>query len=122
MKNCNSSTARALSILDVLDSQGSVTAQSLLDSGAARSSVYRDVAALVDAGLLSRTKTGAYVAGPRYVMQPPGSRFDKDARDSRLADEVRRIREENPRAPLKGIARDLGHSIGVIRRVMKECP
>ena len=122
MNNSNGSTARALSILDVIDSQGSVTAQSLLDSGSARSSVYRDMAALVDAGLLSRNRDGSYVAGPRYVQHPPGSRFDKEARDQRLAAEARRIKAGPGRVSMKAISNELGHSIGVIRRVLKEYP
>ena len=122
MKNCTSSAARALSILDVIDSQGSITPQSLLDSGAARSSVYRDIKYLVDAGLLSRQKDGAYVSGPRYIQQPPGTRFDKEARDQRLAAEVRLIKERPGRVPIKTIAKELGYSPGVIRRVLKEYP
>lgn len=121
MRNSNSSTARALSILDVLDEHGFISAQLLLDQGAARSSVYRDITALVDAGLLARGRQGSYVAGPRYLRQTPGTSFDKEARMRRVAEEARRLKAEaETKMTVKTIAERLGYSAAMIRRMLKE--
>ncbi len=121
MRNSNNSTSRALSILDVLDQYEWINADLLLKQGAARSSVYRDINALVDAGLLARGAKGKYVAGPRYVPQPPGTSFDKETRLRRVAQEAARIKAEAPkRVSIKDIGKTLGYSAAVLSKIMKQ--
>lgn len=75
-------TARALSLLDLIDRSGDIIVARIVGPGYSRSAVARDIRALVNAGLLEKTKAGVYGPGPRYRVQPPGTRFDPGSRNT----------------------------------------
>ena len=124
MTMTSSTTNRTLSILDVLDEHGTISATLLLEKGASRSTVYRDLAALVEAGLLLRNAKGYYVAGPRYNPQPAGSRFDRAARTQKMIARIKEMRfpEKGRPARFADISEELGISPATIRKLIRHNP
>ena len=105
---------RTLDLLDYVDRLGDFTVEDLVREGEVRSTVFRRVAFLVDAGLLAR-RNGLIVAGPRYNRQPAGSRFDWQSRRQAQIEEIKRLREM--RVPYGEIARRLGVSMVTLRKL-----
>lgn len=102
-----SSIKRALDLLDYVDLFGEFTVDDLVRQGEVKSSVFRRINFLIEAGLLER-RFGVYRAGPRYNRQPAGTRFDWQTRQQAMIEEIKRLRER--RVPYGVIGRMLGIS------------
>ena len=102
-----SSIKRTLDLLDYVDRLGDFTVEDLVREGEVRSTVFRRIAFLVEAGLLAR-RNGLISAGPRYNRQPAGSRFDWQSRRQAEIEEIKRLRER--KVSYRVIGRMLGIS------------
>lgn len=109
-----SSIKKTLDLLDYVDRLGEFTVEDLVREGEVKSTVFRRVAFLIDAGLLAR-RNGVLSAGPRYNRQPAGTRFDWQSRRQAQIEEMRRLREM--RVPYGEIARRLGVSQVTLRKL-----
>ena len=118
------SSQRMFAILDVLDDHGEFTALSLVSDKTPRSSVYRNIRSLIDAGLVQNVGGGVYAPGPRYKRQPPGTRFDRQHRRQMQIMLARKLMEDTPFRGLtkkrKEVAGIMGIGVGTLIKMLKE--
>jgi len=104
---------RTLDLLDYVDRLGDFTVEDLVREGENRSTTFRRIAFLVDAGLLAR-RNGVLTAGPRYNRQPAGTRFDRQSRRQAQIEEMQRLREQIKRLREQKVSyRVIGRMLGI---------
>ena len=119
-----SSLNRCLHILTFIDKYAEITAKDLMrEMDCTYSTIYRYIKVLRDFGLIQQgSRTGRYVAGPRYNRQDPDSRFDNFTKRRKQIDDVMRLYNE-PRAKrltMTKIARMLGINYARVRQIVND--
>ncbi len=117
-----SSVERTLELLDHIDQRGEFSAEDLVKEGYNRSNLYRRLAYLTDAGLLTRRRAGEgqrthylYCAGPRYRRQKVTADYSRAGERKAQIEQIIALRAK--KVSCAAIARIVGLGYHTVRRI-----
>ena len=117
----NTKTQRMLSLLDVIDSKGVINVKEMVRGGFPTHMLRPYLVELENNGLVMKVARGVYGAGPRYRVQPAGTKFDPGSRKRAMAAMARQLLtapDGGTAYPIDEVAKLLYVSRPTLRRIL----
>jgi len=114
-------TQRMLSLLDVIDSKGVINVKDMVREGHPIHMLRPYLVELENNGLVMKVARGVYGAGPRYRVQPAGTKFDPGSRKRMMAEMARQLLQSPAGGrgyPMTEVAKILHISTPTLRRLL----